>query len=84
MSCGTNWTVVFVYLKDHQLLVKAEKCEFHVPTVSFMSLVISSDNIKMDPSKVSAVAEWLAPTSCKEVPQFIAANFYRQFTRNFS
>lgn len=27
-------------LLDHQLFVKPEKCEFHVPTVSFLGFVI--------------------------------------------
>jgi len=39
----------------------------------------------MDPAKVSAVAEWLTPDSCKKVQQFLGfANFYRRFIRGFS
>ena len=41
----------------NNLFVKAEKCEFHVPTVTFLGYVISEDSVQMDPSKVSAVAE---------------------------
>lgn len=72
-------------LLDHQLFVKAEKCEFHVSTVPFLGFIVSSDNIQMDPAKVSAVAKWPTPTSRKQVQRFLGfANFYRWFIRNFS
>ena len=39
----------------------------------------------MDPAKVSAVAEWPTPDSCKKVQQFLGfAHFYRRFIRGFS
>ena len=72
-------------LLKNQLFVKAEKCEFHVSTVSFLGFVVSGDNIQMDPAKVSAVADWPIPTSRKLVQRFLGfANFYRRFIRNFS
>lgn len=72
-------------LLDHQLFVKAEKCEFHVPTVSFLGFIVSEGNIQMDPAKVKAVSEWPTPGSRKEVQRFLGfANFYRRFIRNFS
>lgn len=48
---------VLLHLLDHQLFVKAEKCEFHVPTVSFLDFVVSDDSIQMDPAMVSAVVD---------------------------
>lgn len=41
-------------LLEHQLFVKAEKCEFHVTETSFLGFCISHDAIKMDPVKVAA------------------------------
>lgn len=72
-------------LLDNQLYVKAEKCEFHKPSVSFLGFVLSEGEIQMDPAKVSAVAEWATPRSRKEVQRFLGfANFYRKFIRNYS
>ena len=72
-------------LLDHQLFVKAEKCDFHVTSVSFLGFVVSPDQIQMDPEKVSAVAKWPTPTNRKMVQRFLGfANFYRKFIRNFS
>ena len=70
---------------DNQLYVKAEKCEFHVSSTSFLGFILGPDQIMMDPAKVSAVAEWPTPSSRKKVQQFLGfANFYRKFVRNFS
>lgn len=70
---------------NNQLFVYAEKCEFHVSTVSFFGFVNSADNIQMDPAKVNAVAEWSVPTSRKEVQGFLGfAHFYRHFIRDLS
>lgn len=72
-------------LLQNQLYVKAEKCEFHQASVSFLGFVIAEGSVQMDPDKVSAVRNWPAPTSRKEVQRFLGfANFYRKFIRNFS
>lgn len=72
-------------LLENQLFVKAEMCDFHASTVSFLRFIISPGQILMDPAKVSAVADWATPNSRKKVQQFLGfANFYRRFVRNFS
>lgn len=38
---------VLEWLLQHQLYVKAEKCEFHVPSVSFLGFIIAQDSIQM-------------------------------------
>lgn len=42
-------------LIDHQLYAKAEKCEFHRTSVSFLGYEISPEGIDMNDSKVQAV-----------------------------
>ena len=65
--------------------LKAEKCEFHVPSISFLGYIISQGQIEMDPAKVSAVAEWPSPPTRKRLQQFLGfANFYRRFIRGYS
>ncbi|XP_067231400.1 uncharacterized protein brd8a isoform X2 [Chanodichthys erythropterus] len=72
-------------LLENQLYVKAEKCVFHMESVSFLGYIISADGIKADPAKVRAVAEWPTPDSRKALQRFLGfANFYRRFVRNFS
>ncbi len=72
-------------LIDHQLYAKAEKCEFHQESVSFLGYVISSGGVAMDDKKIHSVVNWLQPSTLKELQRFLGfANFYRRFIRNFS
>ncbi|XP_061550331.1 uncharacterized protein LOC133411694, partial [Phycodurus eques] len=76
---------VLQQLLQNQLYVKAEKCEFHRASVSFLGFVLAQGEVKMDPCKVDAVINWPTPTSRKDVQRFLGfANFYRKFIRNFS
>ena len=64
--------------------MKAEKCEFHQRTVTFLGYVISPGNIEMDRQKVKAVLEWPPPSTRKELQSFLGfANFYRRFIKNY-
>lgn len=72
-------------LLKNSLYVKAEKCEFHVSSLSFLGYVVAEGSMQMDPAKVSAVTSWPAPESRKKLQQFLGfANFYRRFIRGFS
>ncbi len=72
-------------LQEHQLFVKAEKCEFHVQHTTFLGYHISHHGVEMDNSKIHAVTEWPQPSTIKELQRFLGfANFYRRFIRNYS
>lgn len=72
-------------LREYQLYLKAEKCEFHQSTVSFLGYVISAEGVRMEPGKVDAVANWAEPKTVKELQRFLGfANFYRRFIKNYS
>ena len=72
-------------LLENSLFVKAEKCEFHASSVSFLGYIVAPGSLQMDPSKVSAVTSWPIPDSRKHLQRFLGfANFYRRFIRNYS
>jgi hypothetical protein len=48
-------------LLENRLFVKAEKCDFHAHTTSFLGYIISRGEIKMDQEKVRAVRDWTRP-----------------------
>lgn len=77
--------LVLTRLLENTLFVKAEKCEFHVDTVSFLGFIIQEGSIKADPVKVCTVEDWPVPQTRKELQRFLGfANFYRRFIQDYS
>lgn len=72
-------------LLENSLFVKAEKCEFHVLSVSFLDFIVAEGSLQMDPAKVSTITSWLVPETRKHLQHFLGfANFYRFFIWNYS
>lgn len=72
-------------LLENRLFVKTEKCQFHATSTSFLGFIVSQGELRMDPAKVSAVANWPTPTNRKQLQRFNGfANFYRRFVKNYS
>lgn len=72
---------VLLRLKNNHLLVKAEKCKFHVSSTTFLAYMIGPEKacMAMDTSKVDAVKNWPLPNTIKVLQRFLGlANFYRQ------
>ncbi|KAI0992805.1 hypothetical protein K3495_g15379 [Podosphaera aphanis] len=67
------------------LQIDIKKCEFHVQSIKFLGLIITTDGIKMDPTKLQIIKDWPRPKNVKEIQRFIGfANFYRRFINKFS
>lgn len=72
-------------LQENKLFGKAEKCEFHVTSVSFLGFIVKQGQLSLDPAKIKAAVEWPSASSRKWLQQFLGfANFYRWFIRNYS
>ena len=67
------------------LFLDIDKCEFETKKVKYLGYVIDHGKITMDSKKVEAIKSWRAPTSTKEVRQFLGfANFYRLFIKDYA
>lgn len=72
-------------LKDTDLYIKAEKCEFHVKRVTYLGLVISPEGIITEQSKVTTVQKWEADKNINEIQTFLEfLNFYQHFMVAYS
>ncbi|KAJ3680982.1 hypothetical protein LUZ60_015471 [Juncus effusus] len=77
--------VVLQTLLDHKLYAKFKKCEFWLPSVSFLGHMISKDGLSVDPKKVEAVVNWKPPMNVTEVHSFLGlAGYYRRFVDGFA
>ncbi|KAJ1330714.1 hypothetical protein BSLG_009166 [Batrachochytrium salamandrivorans] len=71
-------------LRDNGLYCKAEKCHFYQTEIKYLGYIISSNGIRMDPSKISAVQEWPTPRKVRDLQVFLGfTNFYRSYQRLF-
>ena len=76
---------VLEVLSKAGLHLKPEKCHFHKSVVKYLGLIITADGIKMDPTKVKAVVDWVSPRNLHDVCAFLGlANFYRRFIVGYS
>ena len=71
---------VFDRLRAAGLKLKASKCHFIQEQVTYLGHIISSEGIKPDNAKLTAVTTYPTPQNTKEVKQFMGiSNYYRRF-----
>ncbi len=72
-------------LREADLQIDINKCEFHVQKTIFLELLISIEELKMNSWKIQAVIEWSTFNNLTQIQFFIDfCNFYRRFIKNFS
>ncbi|GJR07682.1 putative reverse transcriptase domain-containing protein [Tanacetum coccineum] len=76
--------LILKLLKKEELYAKFSKCEFWIPKVQFLSHVIDSQGIHVDPAKIESIKDWSSPKSPTEIRQFLGlAGYYRRFIEGF-
>ncbi|GKA56772.1 putative reverse transcriptase domain-containing protein [Tanacetum coccineum] len=72
-------------LKKEELYAKFSKCKFWISKVQFLSHVIDSQGIYVDPAKIESIKDWASPKTPTEIRQFLGlAGYYRRFIEGFS
>ncbi|XP_011699787.1 PREDICTED: uncharacterized protein LOC105457055 [Wasmannia auropunctata] len=72
-------------LREHNLKLQSNKCEFLRKEVTYLGHIITEDGIKPDPEKLRAVREFPVPKKVKDIQSFLGlAGYYRKFIENFS
>jgi hypothetical protein len=82
--CKLVCQVLEVFRLDN-LSLKIEKCEFEKTQVKYLGLIVEDSETRMDPAKVSTVANWPEPKNKKEHQFFLGfCKYYCRFIKDFS
>nr|GEW39629.1 putative reverse transcriptase domain-containing protein [Tanacetum cinerariifolium] len=57
--------------RKEKLYAKFSKCDFWIRTVQFLSHLIDSQGLHVDPAKIKPVKNWASPTTPTEIRQFL-------------
>ncbi|ESK83355.1 hypothetical protein Moror_8766 [Moniliophthora roreri MCA 2997] len=72
-------------LRENDLYLKPEKCEFEVTKTLFLGMVTTPGHILMDETKLAGIKDWEVPKTIKGVRSFLGfANFYRKFIGKYA
>ncbi|KAM0729433.1 Retrovirus-related Pol polyprotein from transposon 297 [Formica fusca] len=72
-------------LRENNLKLQPDKCEFLRKEVTYLGHIITENGISPDPSKLEAVRNFPTPRKVKDIQAFIGlAGYYRKFIENFS
>ena len=80
-----KFNLVMKRLREANLKLQLEKCEFLKNKVSYLGHVLSEKGLNPDPRKIEAVKLFPQPKNMKNVRQFLGlAGYYRRFIKNFA
>ena len=77
--------LVLIRVAEYGLQLKSTKCNLFRSSVPFLGHIVGRAGLECDPSKVSAVANWIPPSTIKGVREFLGfAGYYRRFVPDYS
>ena len=77
--------LVLIRVAEYGLQLKSTKCNLFRSSVPFLGHIVGRAGLECDPSKVSAVANWISPTTTKGVREFLGfTGYYRRFVPDYS
>lgn len=80
-----NLLDVFIRLRECNLKLNPEKCDFLRKEMLYLGHVVSENGVSPDPEKVTILTNYPQPTNTDEARRFVAfANYYRKFIKNFA
>ncbi|GJQ90448.1 putative reverse transcriptase domain-containing protein [Tanacetum coccineum] len=66
---GKNLKIILELLKKERLHAKFSKCDFWLDSVQFIGHVIDRNGVHVDPAKIEAIKNWVAPIMPTELTQ---------------
>ncbi|GKC28041.1 retrotransposon-related protein [Tanacetum coccineum] len=77
--------IILESMRTHKLFAKPCKCVYETTQVEYLGHVISTQGVATYPVKIEAMANWLMPTSLKQLRGFLGlTGYYRRFIKGFA
>ena len=77
--------IVLQWLRNTSLQVDIKKIEFYVTRTKYLGFIVSTNNIEVDPEKISTIVNQKLPESVRRVQSFLSfCNYYRRFIQDYS
>ena len=77
--------LVLIRVAEYGLQLKSTKCHLFRSSVPFLGHIVGRAGLECDPNKVSAVANWIPPSTIKGVREFLGfTGYYRRFVPDYS
>ena len=84
-ACLANLQEVLSKLKEANLKVKPKKCFLFQEEVAYLGHIVSRHGVKPNPDNTARVRLWPAPTTVKDVRQFLGlCSYYRRWIPGFA
>lgn len=80
-----NLSEIFRRLRAANLRLNPDKCQFGRKSLRYLRHLVTSEGIRTDPEKVSAIQNLPEPTNVRGIRRFLGiASWYRRFVPDFS
>lgn len=80
-----NLREVFQKLREHNLKLQPDKCEFLRNEVAYLGHIITDKGVQPNPDKIKAISEIKTPKEPKDIKSFLGlVGYYRKFIPQFS
>ena len=80
-----NLELVLDRVAEYGLQLKSTKCNLFRTSVPFLGHIVGRAGLECDPNKLSAVANWIPPSTTKGVREFLGfTGYYRRFVPDYS
>jgi hypothetical protein len=74
----------FEILRQHQFFVKFSKCAFGLQELEYLGHIVTSQGVKVDQNKITAMLNWPRSTNVSELRGFLGLiGYYRKFVWNY-
>ena len=80
-----NLELVLDRVAEYGLQLKSTKCNLFRTSVPFLGHIVGRAGLECDPDKLSAVVNWIPPSTSKGVRKFLGfTGYYRRFVPDYS